>query len=206
MIKLKTYIRSVDRFIKYVNQDCEERGIDILVSLKDFVKCDAVKSNGYYDDVNKVLAISVNKPITEWLRTLVHEYAHSLQDKEKCKIWVDGQDSYTRFFNWQEGTETLSKKELDLHCRRAQMIELDCERRALKLITKFNLPLNKKEYCKSGSSYIYFYLFIKKMGKWYKIGKEPYRNERILSMMPDNLDGNYNKLSKQLMQLYMECI
>jgi hypothetical protein len=206
MIKLKTYIRSVDNFLKYISEDCEERGITILVSLQDFVKCDALKTNGYYDDVNKVLAVSVNKPLEEWLRILVHEYAHSLQHKEKCKIWLDGQDSYTKFFNWQDGSEKLSKKELDLHCRRAQMIELDCERRALKLISKFKLPLDKKEYCKKGSSYIYFYLFLKKMGKWYKIGHEPYRNERILSMMPDNLDGNYNKLSKQLMQLYMECI
>jgi hypothetical protein len=44
------------------------------------------------------------------------------------------------------------------------------------------------------------------MKKWYKIGKEPYRNERILSLMPDNLDEKYSTISKELMQLYMECV
>lgn len=206
MIKLKTYKRAVDNFIHYIEKDLEERKIDFLVSLVEFVHCDSLKTNGYYDDANKVLAISINKPMEEWLRILVHEYSHTLQDKEKTKYWVKGQSSYTKFFEWQEDNQKLSKQELNKHCRNAQMLELECERKALQLIKKFNLPLNKKEYARKASAYIYFYLFVKKMKRWYKIGKEPYRNEKILSLMPDNLDGNYNKINKQLMQLYMECV
>ena len=158
MIKLKTYNRAVDNFIKHVANDCEEREIKILVSLVEFVNADSIKSNGYYDDANKVLAISINKPMEEWLRIFVHEYAHSLQDKEKCTPWIIGSSSCDKFFRWYDNDIQLTKKELNLHCRRTQMLELDCERKALQLITKFHLPLNKKEYARKASAYIYLFV------------------------------------------------
>jgi hypothetical protein len=206
MIKLKTYNRAVDNFIKHVANDCEEREIKLLVSLVEFVNADSIKSNGYYDDANKVLAISINKPMEEWLRIFVHEYAHSLQDKEKCKPWVVGSPACTSFFRWYDGQISLTKKELTKCCRQTQLLELDCERRALQLIKKFKLPLDPKEYARKASAYVYFYPFVKKMKKWYKIGHEPYRNKKILALMPDNLDGRYTNVNKRLMELYMECV
>jgi hypothetical protein len=206
MIKLKTYNRNVDKFISEMLEDCEKRGINVLISLEKYLKDDGIKTNGYFDEDRKTLAISVNHALKDWLCVLVHEYCHSLQYQEKDPIWINGGDSYNKFFEWLGGETRLSKKDLNYHCRKALMIELDCERRTVKMIKKYNLPISQSEYCRRASAYIYFYLFVKKMKRWYKIGKEPYRNDNILKLMPSNLDGSYSRLNKKILSLYMECV
>lgn len=190
---------------------CDDAGITFTVGLGNFVKAsDELKSNGYFCDETKVLAISVHKPLNQWLPILVHEYSHFLQYqdflKKKSTIWKISKPAYNMFFEWLSHETDLPKKELESCCNQALTLELDCERRAINLIKKFNLPLNVEDYAQRASAYVYFYSFVKQVRKWYKIGKEPYNNKKIVHKMPKNLNGRYTVFPKKLFNLYKECV
>ena len=63
-----------------------------------------------------------------------------------------------------------------------------------------------EDYAQRASAYVYFYSFVKQVRKWYKIGKEPYNNKKIVHKMPKNLNGRYTVFPKKLFNLYKECV
>ncbi len=84
----------------------------------------------------------------------------------------------------------------------AKELELDCERRAVKKIKKFDLPLDVEEYIKQASAYIHYYNYMQLRRNNYTPGKEPYYNNTITSAMPKTLRGKYKRLPKNIIPLY----
>ena len=151
------------------------------------------------------LAVAMNKPRKQWLGVLAHEYSHYEQWKEQAESWtnstIDEEDAEDIIFRWVRGEE-FSQNFLDKCFIAAKEIELDCERRAVKKIKKFELPLDVEEYIKQASAYIHYYNYMGLRRNSYIPGKEPYYNKEIISAMPKTLRGKYAKLPKKIIQLY----
>ncbi len=211
MLKLVTYNKNVDKFIRDLQRRCKKYKITFLMSGLDYVEWGDSKSNGFFNPEKNEMAISIGKPVDKWLNTLVHESCHFDQWVQNCKEWRDMMaykpDACTQLFEyWLEGGKKISKeKAMDMACIMRDL-ELDNERRTIEKIKKYNLPIDIKEYAKGAGAYIMFYNYIGKNKKWYKIGKEPYHNKKIRHLMPTNLRGKYDVLTPKFEKLYKECI
>jgi len=186
-MRIITYNKKIDKFINDLERRCKTYDTTIYLSSTNYVKWGKNKSNGYFSIDPNVLYCAVGINQEKWLRTLIHESCHFDQWVQKCKAWND-----------------YCNDEDNFDVQRA--IELDCEKRTIKKAKKYNLPVNIRLYTKQASAYVFFYTFMKKYKKWYKIGHEPYNNKKILSIMPSNLNGSYEKLTPKMEKLFMECI
>ena len=210
-LKLVTYNKNIDRFIKDLQRRCKKYDITFLMSGLDYVKWGEGKSNGFFNPETMEMAISIGKPVEKWLNTLVHESCHFDQWVQNCKVWRDMMDqkpdACTQLFeHWLYNEKKISKEVAIIMARIMRDLELDCERRTIAKIKKYNLPINVKEYAKGAGAYVMFYNYIVKYKKWYKIGQEPYNNKKIRRLMPTNLRGKYDVLTPKLEKLFKECV
>ena len=211
MLKLVTYNKNIDRFIRDLQRRCKKYKITFLMSGLDYVEWGDSKSNGFFDPEKNRMAISIGKPVDKWLNTLVHESCHFDQWVQRDHNWTSMMqyetDACTQLFNhWVHGHKKISKEVAIIMARIMRDLELDCERRTIAKIKKYNLPIDTKQYAKGAGAYVMFYNYIAKHKKWYKIGKEPYNNKKIRALMPTNLRGKYDVLSPKLEKLYKECV
>ena len=211
MIKLVIYDKNIDKFISDLQKRCKKYKITFLMSGLDYVKWGNGKSNGFFNDEDMEMAISIGKPVDKWLNTLIHESCHFDQWVQNCKTWQNMKkqkpDACTQLFEyWLYNKKKISKEQaIDMACIMRDL-ELDNERRTIKKIKKYNLPIDIKEYARGAGAYVMFYNYIGKYKKWYKIGKEPYNNKKIRALMPTNLNAKYDKLTPKLEKLYKECV
>ncbi len=211
MIKLVIYDKNVDRFIKDLQKRCDKYKITFLMSGLDYVKWGNSKSNGFFNPEKNEMAISIGKPVDKWLNTLVHESCHFDQWVQRSIYWNNMMqykpDACTQLFDyWVYRNKKISKETGIIMASIMRDLELDCERRTIEKIKKYNLPIDIKEYTKGAGAYIMFYNYIGKYRKWYKIGKEPYNNKKLRKLMPTNLKGKYNILNPKLEKLFKECV
>ncbi len=214
---LRTYIPEVDEFLEIAFQEMKRAKVKIVITTFKYVKLsDSVKCNGYfcgeYDDGYQAeFAISVGKPLSKWLPVFIHEYCHFKQWMENSKCWR----AFDKFenneenllFDWVLDREMVADvKMLKKVLKVTREVELDCERRVIKMIEKYNLPLNKTLYSKRAGAYIMFYNYMFKHRTWYKIGREPYNNKELMKLMPKNLNGNYSRLNAKVEKILHQCV
>ena len=170
------------KFIKIVREKCKENNVKLL--LKNTVKLKLGKNSycgGYFEDLGEkaVLSCAMKNPLA--LSILVHEFSHMEQ-------WIDNVFQETGEYcsnleRWLNGEEINNiYNQID----RVKLMELDCERRAVKNIKKYNLPLNIQRYTQLANVYIFFYNYLKESRKWSKPGNAPYSksNKKLWSMCP----------------------
>ena len=204
---LETYDIHVNKFLKDLEKKFKKRNVTLHVSLRDYVILEKGKCNGFFDEIEKALYIATAKPLEEWFPTLVHESCHFDQWIQKDKIWK-AYDRVCGDYSIDEviaGNTPLTEAETLNYLKLARNTELDCERRVIKKIKKFKLPIDAKKYAKNASAYIMFYTYLLKYRHWYVMGKEPYTCKKILKHMPDNLNGKFARLPKKLVPLFHKC-
>lgn len=84
----------------------------------------------------------------------IHEYCHFLQWKEGSPLWDSGYDAGVYFDKWLEGKHDTCTID---YVRNIQKMELDCDKRVLKIIKDNKLPVNVNSYIKESNSYIWSY-------------------------------------------------
>ena len=203
----------MEDFIKFVQQQCYEKGIWFFLCKGDHVNLGSTKCNGFFDARLATLAVACGKDPAIWHQTLVHEYGHMTQWAEQCSVWNLSQinnmaDSELLIDLWLAHEIELNQEQLDKHIFRARAIEVDCENRTLKLIEEHNLPINKNDYAKRANAYMYFWTAMKKLRKWYRIGKEPYIQKNILELMPTVMKTNeeYDNIPDDIFELMKDCV
>ncbi len=201
----KTNNKNINYFLDYVQQDTKENGVKLYLPNHTYLWADGVKVNGYFSEEDMVLATAMKKKRKRWLETLVHEYSHFDQWREQSNIWLNsgykGEDAEDIVYRWVLGEE-FPQKFLKKCFELTKKLELDCERRSVKKIKKFNLPLNPKEYAQQASAYIHYYNYMELRRDNYVPGREPYYNKKIVSVMPTNLRGKYSEIPKDALPLF----
>lgn len=196
-------------FEKYVQSYCEKNNIELVISEKTRVNSYSIKCNGFFDanvpidfkkehilgiekyvennlflDSRAVLAYSVGeKSEEEILGLLAHEFAHVNQYIEFSNLWIDS----SKFLIWDEyfKSEKFKLSKVKKVWEQIVKLEVDCEKRVLDLIDKFNLPINKERYIQKANAYLFFYTYAFLYRKWYN--KAPYEVENIVKLMPKTI-------------------
>jgi hypothetical protein len=172
------------QFVSHVKNHLAEHGMKLVIGRGKMVNVGGYRCVGYFDDTEKVIKIAGQSQ--EFLSTLVHEYSHFLQYINKLKIYKKSNIAGYIIDDWFRGNEYPEKK-----LKRAFFIvramERDCEKRAIKLIKKFNLQIDPKMYAKKAHCYIYSHFMMEKTRKFYSYKKSPYHSPVVLKIMPSSM-------------------
>lgn len=190
--------KEVQKFLKFVIKDCESEGVRVRLVKAKKVYNGGIGLSGFFSDTEMEIAVAVRCPLSHWLGVLVHEYSHFCQWRENCKVWREStgialSDAISLVDMWLNKDIELSPKQRQLYINKTISVELDCEKRAVRLIKQYNLPLNINEYIQKANAYLASYQAKAVMRKWTKPGKAAYTFEEIWTSMPKTFTYPYFK-------------
>jgi hypothetical protein len=192
-----------EAFIKHVKKTCKENGVKCSLRNVKYVKATPqIKASGYFDaegDEQPILVCSMKSPLA--FEILVHEYAHVTQWIEQCDAWKKGLYSLNYVEEWLSGESVRNIKK---HLANARNLELDNEKRSVKLIKTFDLDIDIDLYIKRANLYLHFYNYLLISRRWAKPGKFPYTVPEFLEASSKRFNMNYDKLPKKLEKLFKE--
>jgi hypothetical protein len=170
--------RSAKRFLKHVRQTCKKHGVSFKIGRGKLIRMRpyGFMVAGYFDEDEKVLVCSKGTSQESFLSILVHEFAHLLQWIENEKTYcLCGHVKYGNVQNaicmWISNELTIKDSLVRSYTKKMIACELNAERRAVKLIKQFNLPINLDEYSSSASAGLFTHLMTAKTKQWdFKIG------------------------------------
>ena len=155
--------------------------------------------SGYFDEIEKKLVVAGKKNI--WLGVLVHEYAHLTQWVDGCKEWIEGCEGLPKVDEWLAGKRVHN---IQKHLARSRDLELDNEKRSVKLIKKYKLPIDIKSYVQRANAYVQFYNWMFYTRKWSSEKNSPYCNPNVYEQMPTTFRMNYKTMSDKYKQIYKQ--
>lgn len=194
---------TIEEFEEKIRQSCGYWGVALQVDRDRYVNDGTGESNGWFDAAMPKLAYA--KGHDAWFPVALHEYNHMCQWQEKDPIFFSDDllaaDDY--LWEWLLREVELSPEDARKYAMVYLQLELNCERRSLKMITDLGLPLDTERYAQKANAYILFYHLVLKHRKWYKIEEEPYHIEEIVSAMPKDLHTlNYEEISDEMVTLF----
>jgi len=192
--------KKAKEFIKYIKQECKKYNIKCDLRRTKYVRLSGkMTCSGYFDDCNMELVCSMNRP--DSLEILVHEFGHITQWIDKIDLWKKADISIPKVDSWLMGENVSDIKK---HLEVTRDLELDNEKRAVKIIKKFDLDIDIDQYIKKANAYIFFYTRLLATRKWCSPTNNPYNNKRLVKQMPAHFRMNYNKLPKKIEQVFIE--
>lgn len=134
----------------------------------------------------------------------LHESCHLDQIIEKSPLWfnntVDVEEDYLELYCIKKKIKK-SKKLLNFF-KKTLELELDCERRAIEKIEKYNLNIDKKEYIKKGNIYLKSYYSFYYLQTWYNKNLSIYNDWLIYEAMPDFFYKDVDKYWKKTHRIH----
>ena len=197
----------MDSFIKHVEQLSKKRDVKLSLINAPSVITGGVACSGYFSGDDKELVVATGKDKQDWLEILVHESCHMDQWFEKAPVWmnldISGSDTnYIGLFDKWLGKEIELDKSTLRSCIQAIIdVEIDCEKRAVDLIKKFNLDIDVDNYIRKSNAYVLFYHVVRSKRLWSLPGKAPYMISQLVEMMPNHFDIDYSNPPPQLLGL-----
>jgi len=167
-----------------VKNHLAEYGMRLIISRGKLVNVGGYRAVGYFSEFEKVIKIAKNS--SEFLSTLVHEYCHFLQFINQAKVYKKSDLAGYIIDEWFRGKEYAPEK-LKRAFFLVRAMERDCEKRAIKIIEKFNLQIDSKMYAKKAHCYIYSHFMMEKTRKFYSFKKSPYHSPVVLKIMPSSM-------------------
>ena len=192
---------NIKRFMDHVKGHCKEVGIRCQIRpVKYLVLSGNIRCSGYFCEETMRLVVAGNSK--DWLGILVHEYAHLTQWQDKStNIWKTGSTGVAHLDDWLGGKKIRSVKNA---IEQSRDLELDNEKRSVKLIKKWQLPIDLKDYIKRANAYVQFYNYMRYSKSWSRPGNAPYSNKAIYEAMPGSFRMNYKKMNEKYVKLYKE--
>lgn len=177
-------------FLYHVKEECKKHGVKFRLSPYKRLKSGGY-CTGYFSPDPPELAVAEKSK--EFWSVLVHEFCHMQQWIEKTPVWTNdttkgGFESWELMVGYMNG-EKYPQEDIDEAFEIIIRCERDCDMRSVKMIKKYNLPIDTKKYIKQSNAYHYFYHVVKEKKKWY--GKQPiYSKKNVLDACPDNFRTN----------------
>jgi hypothetical protein len=203
---MKSYGTRVDAFIAHVRKVAKEHGVKIKIKNTKHVREPAGNTLccGYFLESSNKKTIVVargERPISEWLGFLVHEYCHMLHWIESCPAYTNtflrnGEDATYKLSLLENGQADYNKRLRNVYTKKTIACELDCERRAVKTIKKFRLPINVEQYKRGAAITLYKYWVLCKTGKW--VGDTLEKRRSVMNKVKPSLKGRFHKVPREL--------
>jgi hypothetical protein len=158
----------IENFIQKIKSHLSEHNGKLILKPR---MSQSSKFDGEFLESDMIIKCFIDFSSTYWIGVLAHEYSHFLQCVNHNKLWLSFQDSV--FDNIDDLENIFTKKTNKINktlrkkiSRSIINMELDCDKRAIKLINKYKLPVNKKEYIAKANVILYKYLYWGEYGIW----------------------------------------
>lgn len=186
-------------FIEFVKKECQYYGVKHSLRNSEYCIYDGQPVSGCFDDETMILVCAMRRH--DYLGILAHEYCHMTQWAEKAPVWMAAKEakSYEAWNEHMAGADI----DMDNHFQIMRDLELDNEKRTARLIRKFSLDIDIKQYVKKANAYVMLYNFMRITGKWPHPKNSPYNNPVILAAMPDRFSFDYSKMPARIERLYI---
>lgn len=193
------FTRKEKEFIEFVKSECKELGVKCELKNTKYVKVDGIPCSGFFEDGKDEVRLVCAMNKKNAFEILVHEYCHMTQWNEGIKIWKTSSTALSKISEWLEGKPVRNIKNA---IQKAIDLELDNEKRAVKIIKAWDLNIDTKSYIKKANAYLQFYQYMLVSRKWSKPNNSPYTNKNIVELMPANFRLDYTKLSAKRLKAY----
>lgn len=185
-------------FIQHVKDECKKYGVKCKLRPTKYVKMDGnVKCSGWFDEEVPELVVAMNRP--DSIEILAHEYGHLTQWVDDIPIWKEAIKSLPKVWGWLDGTNV---RNIEKHIGVSRDLELDNEKRAVKIIKKFELKVDLEHYVKKANAYVQFYNWMLKTRKWSKPTNSPYKNKNLVEAMSNKFNMKYDTLTPKLEKIF----
>lgn len=177
-------------FLGDLTSICYENRINLILKNKKSIN----KCSGSFDGETLNIALnSSNGDHPTIMGIIVHESCHVDQHLEGINIWNDSIFNSGDMWTLYSQNKIGKTKRLKKYFKTLLEIELDCEKRAVKKIIKYNLPLNISNYIKMANVYLYSYRkFYEENFSLCDYNKMSSR-EDILNLVPDKYFDNVSE-------------
>ena len=180
-------------FIDFVKQECKMHGIKFDLRPTTYVRQGKISCSGWFSEDNAELVVATKKP--DYLEILAHEYAHLTQWREDSPLWEVGIEGITKVEEWLQGKEV---KNIEKYMAAIRDLELDNEKRTVRLIKKWGLSIDPAGYTQRANAYIHFYNWMLHTRKWSKPKNAPYKNSHVLGAMSKRFNMQYKQLTPRV--------
>jgi hypothetical protein len=196
--------KEISNFIEFAKSECKKHGVKFKPYKRSYVKLtDDIKCGGYFDDGSDsgkpVLAFAQGRE--DFIELMVHEYCHMTQWLDGIELWDICSDSMSIIDEWLSGKDHPDKL-VECAINNSRDLELDNEKRAVKIFKEWSIPVDLELYTKKANAYVNFYNYMKTTRKWSDPGNSPYTNKNIMEAMSSKFDMNYQELTPGLIELY----
>lgn len=197
-------------FLEEMLAHCREVGVSVRTAPRRQLWKRQV-CTGIYHAESKSIWLARKHPL--WWEVLIHEYCHLLQD-------LDGRDhawfmSRSHDWKWQAFDDwVLHRRELRADrllsaTRVIQAMELDCDKRVVKILRKHDFPtIDIATYSMRSNAYAWSYEAARLTRKW--TNKErPYRVPEIRALVPAQLirEDQLSELPEGYLELFIrKCV
>lgn len=137
---------------------------------------------GWFDATDKEFVVALNNKMG--FETLLHEYTHFLQWKNRKRFFNRMSEGNSIFYDWLSGT-FYKKDVVDSALCDVIELEWDCESKVVELVKEYKLPVNLEKYCKTANAYLKNFHFIRDR-RTLKREKSIY-SKAIINLMDDTI-------------------
>ena len=192
-------MKNFNRLVEDTKRIAKENGIKVVITPYKRVKIYGGFCSGYFD--GEVLLTAGGKDISEWNYIFIHESCHMDQMLEKISLWDRADKALIMFDDWSSGAKTLTEsQELDM-IRTIQDLERDCEKRTIKKILEYNIPIDVRYYSKLANIYLYSYEFMRHHKRWFSFTP---CQEQLEPHVKDKIQNSHKRVPKDLYQKFEE--
>lgn len=189
-------------FLQTVKDKCEEHNVKLILKKSSKIKIyNKTYIGGYFSDISKKegeLACAIKSP--EYKSLLVHEFSHLEQWSERSHIWGISKYAYD-IDSWLAGE---SIRNIDFKIDQIKLLELDCEKRAVKNIKKYELKIDIPTYIQKANCYILFHNHLKETRRWNK--SHLIYSKELWKLCPNKFmpESYYSKTPKKIYKKFIE--
>jgi hypothetical protein len=185
------------QFIKDVKKTAREAGIKIRnIPVKEIFTDESIDPYlGYFDPGNKEMAIASKRTKSSYYSILAHESSHMDQFINDKYLWEKHQPGRDIFIGWMNNEDEPDFKILEEAVQDILRVELDCERRTVEKIKKYNLPIDIPCYIQNVNADMYRYLFALETKYWI-VGTQSH--SKIVQKCSTKFKNSYVKIPRRL--------
>jgi len=203
-------MKNLERFMGKAITELVANKVEVRLEPKEkvvFDKNDHIGCGGFFNEDPLVLSVGIGKPVERWAPIFIHEYCHFRQWVEKepkyIALYRDDKPDIDEVVNeWLEGQRRVRKRDITKYINMIRRMELNCEKRAVKLIRRHRIGINLKDYIRDANAYMYFHSVMLQQKSWYKIS--PLLIKELVAMMPDHFLQSYTRVPKKVEELMIE--
>lgn len=172
---------TIEHYLEDRKEWAESLGVKVYYSPKPFKTIEGgFKATGYFSGDVLFLAMG-NK---NYLTTAVHEYCHADQWAANTPAWKKCNEWEVQLFEEHiKGRRNFTIDEQKKAIRIIRALELDCEKRVIRQIEKYDLPIDVGTYVQRANAYM-FYHSVSAAFRKYATRLSPYSEERVWKTMP----------------------